>query len=157
MPFLIRLAPVDPRWILRCNLAEIFFYDSPKVLISPAAFCETALCVPTFDVKLEKKKDKNVTTTYVTTTFASNNLLASDLTTLEFISSVVVYSTESIRSAPPTLRTSFFEEVDKYSVSDTAIDSFAISGIIVSSILLFVTLAKLVLFFIFNPNSRKLL
>eukprot|EP01102_Stenamoeba_stenopodia_P004429 TRINITY_DN1473_c0_g1_i2.p1 TRINITY_DN1473_c0_g1~~TRINITY_DN1473_c0_g1_i2.p1 ORF type:complete len:318 (+),score=52.44 TRINITY_DN1473_c0_g1_i2:61-1014(+) len=156
--FVLSLLPVDPHWILRSNIVEKFYFKNPDVVIDAVAFCDFALCIPSFDVHLEKRKGKEVTTSYVTTTLASNNLLPDDIVNypLSIRSILVFYSTESIQSSPPTLRANYLKEVDKYTVTDTAIDSFAISGIIVSCILLIVTLAKLILFFVFNPNGRHL-
>jgi len=156
--FLVKVAPTDPRWLLRTQLIESIYYKKPRHQVTDGGcYCEAALCIPSLDIRLRKGSDGDkIESSYIASALTSNMFVQVNVTKpeLALISNVALFSTSATILVPPTVRTTYFVEEDRYSVEDTAIDSFAISGIIVSSILLFVTLAKLVLFFVFNPHSN---
>jgi len=141
-------------------VAEFRFRRESDFIVPAAAYCDSLVCIPSFDIRLTKKTGDPLESSYITSSLQTNTPIPSvgNFTELNlvYIPITLFYSSEGLASTPPTVRNSFFEEVDRYSVGDTVIDSFAISAIIVSSILLFVTLAKLLLFLVFNSRIYHL-
>jgi len=55
----------------------------------------------------------------------------------------------------PTFQVVSYQSTDKYTVTDNVIDSFAISGVVLSTTMLFLTLVKLLLWFCFSSWARR--
>jgi len=136
-------------------LGNINFYsEEPSVV----AMCDSIFCAPSFTVSFYSTINGDTTTTYSVTDLQTNGRLYNPY--IEGFSPrvgvIFLYNSIPVGIGnifiPPTIATQRFVEEPKYGTGDTAIDSFAISGLIVSSILVAVTLAKFVVWIVYNPS-----
>jgi len=125
--------------------------------ISSVSFCNNYLCAISYTLMVFKSK-KGTTASYSVTNLATNNKLYNeDTKSYEPTTGLILlYNSKPVGIGqiyiPPTVTVQSFVQKSKYSTSDTAIDSFAISGLVVSSILVFITTTKLLLWFFFSPS-----
>jgi hypothetical protein len=132
------------------------FYTYPDlpddIRVESTNSCELPFCAPTYSVTLLKMKNGTISPSYQATS------LQSSLHSLT--SSVIPFVPHGIAGLGTfsfvngnSLKTELFIETDRYTTTDTAIDSFAISGLIMSALLLFVMLTKMAVWFFFNPSG----
>jgi len=158
---LVTMQPVDPRWTLRTFLAYSVAFSKPSITI-PTVFnlsCEYAVCAPQLYLVMTQHQDRNnkVSIDAADNTY-QRNIAATFTGSHRLNTESRVYVFQSERNAGPTIQAVLYKEEERYDAGDNIIDSFAISGIIVSSMLLLVTLAKLLLWLLLTPpviNNRQ--
>ena len=130
---------------------EIFYSAPVRTSYSAGVLCTDTFsnCVPTFSNNVFITRNGDVEITSIVSTGTQALIAGKDgFPAIVAGRGVILYSGTAAQL--PTLQTIAFEEVPKYSSGDTAIDSLAISGIIVSIMLLLVTLTKIVLYVLFT-------
>jgi len=137
------ILPTDSRWKLNSILTYTYEIDS-KQETAISSTCESVRCVPQHFLFVTVYRGGKTTLRQCDLTTQSN---------LFQLSSIAVYG--GSRSPIPTFQLFYYEEISKYGVGDNIIDSFAISGIVVSLMLLLITLVKLLLWLFMAPTIKR--